>query len=341
MPTNVTAEYKKAEQAFREAKETTDRLRCLKEMLRTIPKHKGTEHLQRDIKTRIKSLNDEISGPKKGGARTGPSYSVRPEGAVQIALVGPPNSGKSLLHHKLTGARSEIGPYPFTTQLPLPGMMPYEDINIQLVDLPPISQDYFEPWIVNTLQTPDAAIIVIDITNPECIDHVQQVVDQLATRRIILTHHFPDQPIEPTLVDEDELDPFQIQIPAILVANKLDLASGPEELDALNELVQYDFPSLAVSAQSGENLDTLSKAVFNKMNIVRVYTKIPGKPADTDKPFTLLAGGTVFDVAVQIHKDIAGTFQFARIWGKHVFDGQQVGQDHVLHDLDIVELHVR
>jgi len=341
MPTNVTAEYKKAEQAFRDAKEPPERLRCLKEMLRTIPKHKGTEHLQRDIKTRIKSLNDELSGPRKGGARTGPSYSVRPEGAVQIALLGPPNSGKSLLHHKLTGARSEVGPYPFTTQLPLPGMMPYEDIHIQLVDIPPVSQDYFEPWIVNTLQTPDAAFIVIDITCPDCIDDVQHVVDQLASRKIILTHRFSDSKNEPVETDNDELDPFQIKMPTFLVANKLDLAKGPEELDALNELLHYEFPSIAVSALSGENLDALSQIVFEKMNIVRVYTKIPGKPADTDKPFTLLAGGTVFDVAVQIHKDIAGTFQFARIWGRHVFDGQQVGQDHVLHDLDIVELHVR
>ncbi|MXW48422.1 MAG: GTPase, partial [Gammaproteobacteria bacterium] len=115
MPTNVSPEYKKAEQAFRDAREPADRLKCLKEMLRTIPKHKGTEHLQRDIKTRIKMLTDELAGPRKGGARTGPSHSVRPEGAAQIALLGPPNSGKSQLHHQLTGARSEIGPYPFTT----------------------------------------------------------------------------------------------------------------------------------------------------------------------------------------------------------------------------------
>ncbi len=340
MPTNVTAEYKKAEQAFREARESADRLQCLKEMLRTIPKHKGTEHLQRDIKTRMKLLNDELSGPKKGGARTGPSYSVRPEGAAQIALLGPPNSGKSQLHQKLTGARSEVGPYPFTTQLPLPGMMPYEDIHIQLVDLPPVSKDYFEPWIVNSLQPADAALLVIDITNPECIDHIQQVIDQLEPRKISLIERFDDD--GPSASADDELaDPFRIDLPTILVANKIDRTNGVDDLRALNDLVTYRFPSIALSAETGENLDSLPRMLFEKMKIVRVYTKVPGKPADTDRPFTLNAGDTVSDVARQIHKDFAHSFRFARIWGDHVFDGQQVGPDHVLHDLDIIELHVR
>ena len=84
MPTNVTPEYKKAEEAYRAAREPKDRLACLKEMLRTIPKHKGTEHLQADIKTRIKELTEELAGPKKGGARTGPAHTVRPEGAAQV-----------------------------------------------------------------------------------------------------------------------------------------------------------------------------------------------------------------------------------------------------------------
>ncbi len=341
MPTNVTAEYKKAEQAFRQAKESVDRLKCLKEMLRTIPKHKGTEHLQRDIKTRIKLLNDSLTGPRKGGARTGPAHSVRPEGAAQIALLGAPNSGKSQLHQKLTGARAEIGPYPFTTQFLLPGMMPYEDIHFQLVDLPPISNDYFEPWVANSLQTADAAMLVIDISNPGCIEHIEQVIAQLEQRKVGLTAQFDTQlePEEPA--PDDEFDPFRIALPTLLVANKIDLANDSKELDALNDLISYDFPSIAVSALTGTNLDNFPRMVFDKLNIVRVYTKIPGKPADTDKPFTLKSGGTVSAVARQIHKDFENTFKFARIWGKNVFAGQQVGVDHVLEDLDILEIHVR
>ena len=286
-------------------------------------------------------MNDELSGPKKGGARTGPSYSVRPEGAAQIALLGPPNSGKSQLHYSLTGARSEIGPYPFTTQLPLPGMIPFEDINIQLVDLPPISNEHFEPWLANTLQTADAGIIVIDITNPECTDHIQQVTDQLKSRKINLVEQFGINHSNSPESKDDLWNPFQIDIPAIMVANKIDLSDGPEELEALNELVTNPFPSLAVSALTEENLDVLTRRIFELMNIVRVYTKIPGKPADTNRPFTLLYGGTVSDVARQVHKDIASAFRFARVWGESVYDGQPVGPDHILQDMDIVELHVK
>ncbi|MDX1562965.1 MAG: GTPase, partial [Gammaproteobacteria bacterium] len=126
MPANLSPEYKKAEQAFRAARDERERLDCLKEMLRTIPKHKGTEHLQADIKSRIKALTDDLSGPKKGGKRSGPVHSIRPEGAAQIALLGPPNGGKSSLHVKLTGSRAVVGPYPQSTQEPLAGMCPYE-----------------------------------------------------------------------------------------------------------------------------------------------------------------------------------------------------------------------
>ncbi len=342
MPTNVTAEYKKAEQAFRAAQEPADRLQCLKEMLRTIPKHKGTEHLQRDIKTRIKLLTEQMAGPRKGGARTGPSHSVRPEGAAQLALLGAPNAGKSQLHRALTGARSEIGPYPFTTQTLLPGMMPFEDIHFQLVDLPPISGDYFEPWVVNSLQTADAALLVIDIANPECIDHIDQITTQLDQRKVSLTNDFACRHNEEFNAQEAaEFDPFRIALPTILVANKMDGTDSADELDALNELLNHRFPSVAVSALTGINLDVFPQMLFEKMNIVRVYTKIPGKPADTEKPFTLKSGGKVSDVARQIHKDFEDTFKFARIWGKNVFAGQHVGPDHELADLDVLEIHVR
>ena len=121
MSANLTPEYRKAEAAFKKARDPRDRLDCLREMLRTIPKHKGTERLQADIKTRIKQLTDELATTKKGGGRHRPSYAVRPEGAAQIPLIGAPNVGKSALHARLTGSHAEIGPYPFTTSTPLPG----------------------------------------------------------------------------------------------------------------------------------------------------------------------------------------------------------------------------
>src|SRR5262245_35542386 len=144
MPANLSPEYKQAEHAYRAAREPRERLDLLKEMLRAIPKHKGTEHLQADIKSRIKELSDELTGPKKGGARAG-HFTVRREGAAQVCLVGPPNAGKSTLHAALTRSHSEVGPFPYTTKLPVPGMLPFEDIAFQLVDLPPLSPEHIEP----------------------------------------------------------------------------------------------------------------------------------------------------------------------------------------------------
>src|SRR4029434_5950302 len=109
MPANLSPEYKAAEASFRKAREPRERLECLREMLRTIPKHKGTDHLQGDIKTRIKALSEEIEAPTKGGAaRSGPALVIRPKGAAQLALIGAPNSGKSSLRARLTGSHAHV-----------------------------------------------------------------------------------------------------------------------------------------------------------------------------------------------------------------------------------------
>src|SRR4030095_217342 len=166
MPANLTPEYKAAEAAFRGTREPRARLECLREMLRTIPKHKGTEHLQADIKGRIKELAEELEGPRKGGAHGGPTHVIHPEGAAQITMIGPPNAGKSLLHARLTGSGAHDAPYAFTTQMPAPGMMPDEDVHFQRVDMPAVSPEHPVPWLSNTLQTADAALLVLDLDQP-------------------------------------------------------------------------------------------------------------------------------------------------------------------------------
>jgi ribosome-interacting GTPase 1 len=301
MPTNVSPEYKKAEEAFRAAREPKERLDCLKEMLRTIPKHKGTDHLQADIKTRIKHLSEELSGPRSGARRSGPSHVVRPEGAAQLCLLGPPNSGKSSLHALSTGSHSDIGPYPYTTHLPVPGMLPYEDIHFQLVDLPPVSADFMEPWLVNALQPADGALLIVDISDPDC---------------------------------------FRLELPTVLIANKSDLDPDPEEVEILEELLGLCFPTLTMSAKTGDGVEELGSFLFRALEVVRVYTKTPGKKADSDKPFTVRRGGTVHDVARMVHKDVAQGLRFARIWGADVFEGQQVGPNHLVKDGDVVEMHL-
>ena len=339
MPTNVTADYKKAEEAFRKAREPRDRLDCLREMMRTIPKHKGTEHLQADIKSRIKQLTEELSSPKKGGRRSGPSHVIRAEGAAQIALVGPPNSGKSSLHKRLTGSRTEVAPYPFTTHLPVPGMLPYEDIHFQLIDLPPVSADFMEPWFGATMQPADGVLLVIDVNDPECVDQVPALMAKLAEKKIFLGKHWPGLEAA-TRKLPGVGDPFRLDLPTLLIANKSDLDPDPEEVEVLEELLGLDFPSLTVSAETGEGLESLGPFLFRALEIVRVYTKTPGKPAETDKPFTVRRGDTVADVAGLVHREIAEGLRFARIWGKNVFDGQQTGPEHPVEDGDVVELHL-
>jgi ribosome-interacting GTPase 1 len=344
MPANLSPDYKKAEQAFRAARDERDRLACLKDMLRTIPKHKGTEHLQADIKSRIKQLTDELTGPKKGASRTGPVHSVRPEGAAQVALIGPPNSGKSSLHGALTGSKADIGPYPHTTHEPLPGMLAYEDIHFQLVDLPPISADYMETWYVNALQPADAALLVVDIADPACTEHVVTILSRLDEKKVTLSSHWPAQPDEEMSSPadaSDELDPFRIYLPTLLVANKSDLDPDPEALAVLEELTGVNFPAMAVSVTMNRGLDAIGKFLFEGLGIVRVYTKAPGKPPEMEKPFTVRQGAMVRDVARLVHKDIAGSLRYARAWGREVFDGQQVGPEHVLCDGDVIEMHMR
>jgi ribosome-interacting GTPase 1 len=338
MPTNVTPEFKKAQTAFRRASDPEERLSLLKEMLRLVPKHKGTEHLQSDIKSRIKELTDELHGPRKSGARRGPSTTFRREGAGQIALVGPPNSGKSALHARLTGSRSVSESYPFATQYPQPGVFPYEDAAFQIIDLPSVSHEHPIAFIGNALQPADACLLVVDLSQPGCVDRTVEVVEMLRDKRIHLVSRWPSEG-EPVDSAHDE-DIFATLLPTLLVANKADLIDDPlGELEVLEELSGVDFPTLAVSAETGDGLENLGAWLFEHLDIVRVYTKLPGKEPDRGAPFTIQKGQTVHDVAVLIHKDVARTLKYARVWGTAGHPGQQVGRDHVLVDGDIIELH--
>lgn len=339
MPANLSPEYKAAEAELRKARDPQDRLHWLREMLRTIPKHKGTDHLQAEIKTRIKQLAEELTAPHKGGAHGGPVTMIRPEGAAQVALIGPPNAGKSALHGALTHSHAQTGPYPFTTQYPQPGMLPHEDTLFQLLDLPPIDPEHPIPWIGGTLQQTDACLLAVDLSDPDCLDRVLALHAELGRRRVYLTRHWPGS--TPEAEREILEDPFAQLLPTLMLATMADLIPHlDDELKVFRELAGLDYPVLPVSVETGLGLSTIGPWLFRELAIVRVYTKAPGRPPDQDRPFTLRRGATVDDVARLVHKDFARSLRYARRWRRGGGSVSQVGRDHPVEDGDLLELHL-
>ena len=333
MPTNVTPEYKKAEAEYKVAQEPRDRLVALRAMLRTIPKHKGTEHLQAGIKTKIKELTDELGAPRKGGARGGPVFTIRPEGAGQVALLGPANSGKSSLHDALTGSGATVGSYPFTTQHPQPGMIPVGDVGIQLVDLPPVIREHPLPWIGNALQPADGALLVVDMSEAGCVGDVDELVRLLAEKRVHLIGEWPRGVESPS----DPDNPFAKLLPTAVVATKADLTDAVEEEAAvLMELVGLELPVLRASVANRE-IDHLGMWLFEALGVVRVYTESVAKKRD-DRPYTIRRGQTVLDVATLIHKDFARDLKFARLI-RPGYPDRRIGRNFPLRDGDRIEIH--
>lgn len=337
VPTNVPPEFKKVQAEFRKASDPHEKLELLREMMRVVPKHKGTDHLRADIKKRIKELSEEISAPRRGGTRTAPQVAFRQEGAAQLALVGPPNSGKSALHSRLTGSHSTAEPYPYATRWPQPGMFRYEDTAFHLIDVPSIGVDDAPPYLYDTLQHADGCLFVVDLSRPGAVEEAAVALSILDDRNVQL---LPEWPHGRPAGSQDEDDLFGQPLPTLLVASKVDLVDDPgAEVEVLEDLLGVTFPTICVSATTDQGLDQLGPWLFDHLGVVRVYTKVPGQPVDHGQPYSLRRGDKVIDLAEMIHKDVARDFSFARVWGEGHFDGQQVGRDHVLTDGDVVEVH--
>jgi hypothetical protein len=293
-------------------------------MLRVIPKHKGTDHMQADLKSRIAKLRKE--GGRKAG-KGGFSYIVPREGAGQVALAGPPNSGKSSLVRALTHATPAVGEYPFTTRDPVPGMMPFEDIAFQLIDLPPLSEQHAEPWVFDLIRYADLVWVVLD--GERAIEGFDEARRVLEARNVGL---YPAG-TEPRYITA------AVQKKALVVVTGLDKSGVADALPVVEELLENRWRVVGVSARSGAGLDNIARRTFDALGIMRVYTKQPGKPRDDSAPFALPIGSTVGDLAERIHKDLLGTMTFARVWGTSAFDGQAVQKEHVLAEGDVVEIH--
>ncbi|HEX8203984.1 MAG TPA: GTPase [Isosphaeraceae bacterium] len=330
MPANLPPQYSKAEEAFRQAATPALRLEALRAMFRLLPKHKGTEKLQAELKQKISRAKEEIEGAKAPGKATGVSHRVAREGAGQVALVGPPNAGKSALLAALTAAQPEVAAYPFTTRAPQPGMMAWEDVAVQLVDLPAIAPEFLEPWVPGLVRAADAALLVVDLADDDLIDAAEAVLARLSQAHTELVRRRPDD-------DDDEAVQ---QVPTAVVAQKADAPGAAGRLEVLRESWGGRFGIVATSAIAGTGLDAARRVSYDLLGLMRVYTKVPGKPADRAHPFTLPIGGTVLDLARQVHHDFEQGLKYARVWGSGAFDGQVVRRDHELHDADVIELHL-
>ncbi|MTI94797.1 MAG: TGS domain-containing protein [Firmicutes bacterium] len=325
MPANLTPQYYEAEEAYKRASTPEDKLAALEEMLATIPKHKGTEKLQAEIKKRISKFKKEES-KSKGGSRQEDPFLIESQGAGQVFILGFPNCGKSSLVQALTNAKTVVAEYPFSTPLPVPGMMAYEDTSVQLIDAPPFVAEGIPGNFTTALRNCDLLLMMLDLSDDDCADHLTAMLDFLQEKRI--------------LRDEEQKGvQFLTWKQLVVVGNKTDSPDAMERLNLLKELVPDCPEIIPISTTEGTNLELLREHLYQALAVIRVYTKKPGKKPDLDRPFVLPVGSTVSELAEYIHKDIAANLKSAKVWGSAKFDGQQVNHDYVLYDKDIVELN--
>lgn len=306
MPANLPPQFFNISAKLKEAKTAEEKISILEELLAIVPKHKGSEKVQADLKTKIAKLKKQK--PKK--AKKEALYSVAKEGAGQIAIIGPANSGKSSLLNILTNAKAKTASYPFTTQIPQPAMMPYEDILIQLVDTPPLTGDS-PGWLKEIIRGSDGFLAVFDFSKKEPAEDVKNLKEILSNWQI-----------------SDKKSVF--------LANKTDLKESKENLKAFKLKSQIK----PVSCLKGIGIEELKRDIFNLLEVIRVYTKSPGSPPDFEHPFVIKKKSQLIKLANQIHQDFTFSFKYAKLFKKNSKKPRIVGKDYLLKDGDIIEIHI-
>jgi len=331
MPTNLPPHYYELEREFKQERDPQEKLRLAKELLALMPKHKGTDKLQAEMKAKIAKLRKQIDGgQKKHGARTSSPFDhIDREGAAQVILVGPPNSGKSSLVDALTNADPLIGDYPYSTREPLTGMMDYETIQIQLIDTPPVSEEAFEKYMPNLVRQADLVMLVSDVSTPGFESRLRVVCERFRERRIHLVGRHSDKSDDPLIVCKK----------TVLAAHKFLDEGGGDGLRQLRESYS-DYTIVPTSILDDEVLNEMKAALFQALEIIRVYTKPMGKEPDFYDPIILPIGGTVEEAALTLHKDFSRRLQYAKLWGQGKFEGQRVKSSFVLSDGDIIEFRI-
>ena len=325
MPANLTPEYYKAEKWFRSAGTNEEKVLALEHMLSVMPRHKGTDHLRADLRRKLSKLKEAPA--KKSIARHADIFHVPRSGTGQVVLLGTPNCGKSAIVAAMTNAKTNVADFPFATNTPVPGMVKFEDIQIELVDMPPITADYSAAGQVGTYRNCDLIGIVIDLS-ADVAEQMEVCLDFLESRNLLTDE-------QTTALDANG---NALGRKVFCVCTKSDIAR-PEAMEALKKSCRYRFEFVEISAESRIGLEELAERFFRLLGIIRVYSKRPGKKADMTEPFTLPAGSRVIDMARAVHRQLAEKLKYARIWGSGVHPGQNVQRNHILNDKDIIELH--
>ncbi|MFC2033964.1 GTPase [Chloroflexota bacterium] len=326
MPANLPPQYFEAEKAFRSARNPAEKIAALEEMLAIMPKHKGTDHLRAELRGRIAKL---IQSTDKKTATRRSSMIVEKVGAAQVVVVGSPNTGKSQLVSMVTNASPTVAEYPFTTNTAVPGMMEFENIQIQLIDTPPLVVNSIEPWLPPTLMRADAILVLVDLSNNP-LEQMEDIMMQLENMRIgISTKRVSEEPSK-----------FIYQKKCLIIGNKIDLDETRQNYTVLENKYKDKLPLIAISAKEKISLEEMRLKIFQVLDIIRVYTKTPGSKPDLNDPIILDQGSTMENAAAEVHKDFRSKLKYARVWGSGKHDGVMVKRDHILKDGDIIELHM-
>lgn len=327
MPANLPPQYYEAEKRYRCAKTPQEKIEALEEMFSIMPKHKGTDRLRAELRTKIAKFYEEAEKRPMVGRKGSLLYYVKKEGAGQAVLVGLPSTGKSQLVTTLTGASSQVADYLFTTQLPIPGMMEFENIQIQLVDLPAITAPNVSSWLPNIVRNADLVLTVVDLTR-EPVSQAEATIEWLAGFRIGVVG------------EARRAEEVTVWKKAMVIGNKVDAAGAAENYRTLESRYQGRLPTVPISALRADGLENLRRATFRELEVIRVYTKVPGQKPDLADPVVLRRGSTALDAAESVHKDFGRNLKYAQVWGSGKFAGQRVKRDYVLQDGDVIELHI-
>jgi uncharacterized protein len=324
MPANLTPDYKRAEESYRSATTPEEKMLAIEEMLRVIPKHKGTEGLQAELKQKLSHLKEQRALPR--AVQHVDIFHIPRTGAGQVVLIGLPNGGKSSILGALSKAKVHITDFPFATQVPVPGIVKHEDVQIEVVDMPPITAEYAAPGQINAYRNCDIVGIVVDLTG-DVLEQMQVSLAYLEGKRLVAKEG-----------EKDSDAPQQGFKKVLVICTKADIGDR-SAVEVLMEMYGSRFRYVTISTATAEGLADFTAALFHMLDIIRIYAKPPGKPADMEAPFTVPTGSTVQDLAVHIHRHLAAKLKSAKAWGTGVYPGQNVQHDHVLHDKDIIELH--